>query len=158
MSPASLLHRSILRYTCDRPLLGCKHSSWGHHLIYHPMTNTSTARQTHRGKALQVSHAFFNGPVLEYSNKRNFDFGYSENRHVSRLSKYVSHRILSEYELIRSTLDKHEHHKVEKFIQEIDSVSQNYKTNKNPLILLYDEWYLICKKETGRRVRLPALP
>ena len=35
----------------------------------------------------------------------------------------------------------------EKFIQEIDSVSQNYKTNKNPFILLSDEWYLICKKE-----------
>ena len=35
----------------------------------------------------------------------------------------------------------------EKFIQEIDSISQNYKTNKNPFILLSDEWYLICKKE-----------
>ena len=35
----------------------------------------------------------------------------------------------------------------EEFIQEIDSISQNYKTNKNPFILLSDEWYLICKKE-----------
>ena len=88
-------------------------------MIYHPMTKTSPARQTHRGKALQVAHAFFNGPVLEYSNKRNFDFGYSDNQHVSKLSKYVSHRIVSEYELIRNALCKHEYHKVEKFIQEI---------------------------------------
>ena len=35
----------------------------------------------------------------------------------------------------------------EEFIQQIDSISQNYKTNKNPFILLSDEWYLICKKE-----------
>ena len=35
----------------------------------------------------------------------------------------------------------------ERFIHEIDYISQNYKTNKNPFILLSDEWYLICKKE-----------
>ena len=35
----------------------------------------------------------------------------------------------------------------ERFIQEMDSISLNYKTGKIPFILLSDEWYLICKKE-----------
>ena len=35
----------------------------------------------------------------------------------------------------------------ERFIQEIDSISLNYKTDNNPFIMLSDEWYLICKKE-----------
>ena len=35
----------------------------------------------------------------------------------------------------------------ERFIQEMDSITLNYKTGKIPFILLSDEWYLICKKE-----------
>ena len=72
-----------------------------------PDTPTSIGTHTFKDQASKEVHAFLKGPVLEYSKKRNFDFGYSENRHVSRLSKYASHRIVSEYELIRSTLDKH---------------------------------------------------
>ena len=84
-----------------------------------PDKPTSIDRHTYKDEASKEVHSFLRGPVLEYSKKRNFDFGYSENRHVSKLSKYVSHRIVSEYDLIRNALCKHEYHKVEKFIQEI---------------------------------------
>ena len=84
-----------------------------------PDKPTSIGTHTYKDQATKEVHAFLKGPVLEYSKKRNFDFGYSENRHVSKLSKYVSHRIVSEYDLIRNALCKHEYHKVEKFIQEI---------------------------------------
>ena len=74
---------------------------------------------THREIALNQARAFLTAPILEYSKKRNFDYGYSNNQHVSGLSKYISHRILSEYELIRDVLSIHPYQKVEKFIQEI---------------------------------------
>ena len=74
---------------------------------------------THRQIALQEFRAFLSGPILDYAKKRNFDYGYSDNQHVSRLSKYVSHRIISEYELISSVLSQYKYPKVEKFIQEI---------------------------------------
>ena len=74
---------------------------------------------THREIASNQARAFLTAPILEYSKKRNFDYGYSNNQHVSGLSKYISHRILSEYELIRDVLSIHSYQKVEKFIQEI---------------------------------------
>ena len=83
-------------------------------------TNSSSAtRATHREIASNQARAFLSAPVLEYAKKRNFDYGYSNNQHVSGLSKYISHRILSEYELIRDVLFNHSYQKVEKFIQEI---------------------------------------
>ena len=75
--------------------------------------------KTHNDIASKEVRAFLNGPILNYAKKRNFDYGYSDNQHVSRLSKYISHRIVSEYELIRNVLSHHKYHKVEKFIQEI---------------------------------------
>ena len=76
-------------------------------------------RETHREIALKEVSAFLRGPILQYAKKRNFDYGYSENRHVSKLSKYISHRVVSEYELIRNVLSNHSYHDVEKFIQEV---------------------------------------
>ncbi len=80
---------------------------------------SSIDHETHKQIASKEVCAFLSGPVLDYAKKRNFDYGYSDNQHVSRLSKYVSHRIVSEYELIRSVLSQHEYPIVEKFIQEI---------------------------------------
>ena len=80
---------------------------------------TPIGQKTHKQIASQEVRAFLSGPVLDYAKKRNFDYGYSDNQHVSRLSKYVSHRIVSEYDLIRSVLSQHQYPKVEKFIQEI---------------------------------------
>ena len=56
---------------------------------------------------------------MEYAKKRNFDHGPSAHQNVSGLSKYISHRVLSEYELIRQVLSLHKYQTVEKFIQEV---------------------------------------
>lgn len=57
--------------------------------------------------------------ILDYSRLRNFDFGPENRTNVSNLSKFISHRVLNEFKLIKTVLNKYEFTKVEKFIQEI---------------------------------------
>ena len=73
----------------------------------------------HRHIALEKARIFLSSSILEYAKKRNFDHGPSAHQNVSGLSKYISHRVLSEYELIRQVLSLHKYQTVEKFIQEI---------------------------------------
>ena len=42
-----------------------------------PDKPTSIGTHTYKDQATKEVHAFLKGPVLEYSKKRNFDFGYS---------------------------------------------------------------------------------
>ena len=62
---------------------------------------------------------FIEGPINSYDHLRNFDFGPDNRRNVSCLSKYISHRVLLEYDIITQTLALHSHDHVEKFIQEV---------------------------------------
>ena len=62
---------------------------------------------------------FINDNILNYSHLRNYDFGIIKRDNVSNLSKYISHRVLFEFDLIDKTLRKYPFAKVEKFIQEI---------------------------------------
>ena len=73
----------------------------------------------HRHIALEKAQIFLSSSILEYAKKRNFDHGPSAHQNVSGLSKYISHRVLSEYELIRQVLSLHKYQTVEKFIQEV---------------------------------------
>ena len=73
----------------------------------------------HRHIALEKARIFLSSSILEYAKKRNFDHGPSAHQNVSGLSKYISHRVLSEYELIRQVLSLHKYQTVEKFIQEV---------------------------------------
>ena len=73
----------------------------------------------HRHIALEKARIFLSSSILEYAKKRNFDHGPSAHQNVSGLSKYISHRVLSEYELIREVLSLHKYQTVEKFIQEV---------------------------------------
>ena len=57
--------------------------------------------------------------ILLYASQRNYDFGPEKRNNVSNLSKFITHRILNEFELIKSVLEKHKLKNVEKFIQEI---------------------------------------
>ena len=63
--------------------------------------------------------AFINSSILQYARSRNYDFGELNRGNVSNLSKFISHRVILEYDLIDETLRRHEYAKVEKFIQEI---------------------------------------
>ena len=74
---------------------------------------------TSRDKALESLDAFINNDIINYSSKRNYDFGPIERKNVSCLSPYISHRLINEYEISKKVLSKHPYQKVEKYIQEI---------------------------------------
>ena len=62
---------------------------------------------------------FLENNILNYAKLRNFDLGVDNRDNVSCLSPYLTHRIFSEYELIKSVLKKYKFATVEKFIQEV---------------------------------------
>ena len=57
--------------------------------------------------------------IKNYERLRNYDFGLNDRTNISNLSKYISHRILNEFELIKNVLSKYKLNEVEKFIQEV---------------------------------------
>jgi len=74
---------------------------------------------TSREKALESLDIFINNDIINYSSKRNYDFGPLKRDNVSCLSPYISHRLINEYEISKKVLSKHPYQKVEKYIQEI---------------------------------------
>ena len=74
---------------------------------------------TSREKALESLDNFINQDIINYSLKRNYDFGPIDRKNVSCLSPYISHRLIDEYEISRKVLSKYPYQKVEKYIQEV---------------------------------------
>ena len=72
-----------------------------------------------REGALKQLDAFINSELANYSFKRNFDLGPKDKSNVSCLSPYISHRLITEYEVAKTVLAKFPYQKVEKYIQEI---------------------------------------
>ena len=72
-----------------------------------------------RDGALKQLDAFINSELANYSFKRNFDLGPKDKSNVSCLSPYISHRLITEYEVAKTVLSKFPYQKVEKYIQEI---------------------------------------
>ena len=72
-----------------------------------------------RDGALKQLDAFINSELANYSFKRNFDLGPKNKSNVSCLSPYISHRLITEYEVAKTVLAKFPYQKVEKYIQEI---------------------------------------
>lgn len=70
-----------------------------------------------RAQALESLEVFADGPVLQYSRLRNHIVEGHE--HVSRLSAAISHRLVSECEVVRAILQRHKPYAVEKFLQEV---------------------------------------
>ncbi len=62
---------------------------------------------------------FINEEIKNYSTKRNYDYGVNNRTNVSCLSPYISHGLLSEYEVIKKVLHKKKYSEVSKFIDEI---------------------------------------
>ena len=75
--------------------------------------------KTTREGALQDLENYINKDIINYSTQRNFDFGPSNRKNVSCLSPYISHRLITEYEVAKKVLSKLPYQKVEKYIQEI---------------------------------------
>ena len=62
---------------------------------------------------------FIDDDILKYQKLRNYDFGPNKRDNVSNLSKYISHRIIFEFQLIKDVLKSHKLINVEKFVQEV---------------------------------------
>ena len=62
---------------------------------------------------------FISNNIHNYSSKRNFDFGPKDRSNVSQMSPYISHRILTEYDVVNRVLQKNPYRNVEKYIQEV---------------------------------------
>ena len=74
---------------------------------------------TSRQEALDKLALFNDQFIQDYSAKRNFDLGPNERNNVSCLSPYITHRLITEYEVVKKVLAKHSFVKVDKFIQEV---------------------------------------
>jgi deoxyribodipyrimidine photo-lyase len=74
---------------------------------------------TSRKEALDILESYVEKDISIYSAQRNFDFGPQNRKNISCLSPYITHRLISEYEVAKKVLSKHPYQKVEKFIQEI---------------------------------------
>ncbi len=75
--------------------------------------------KTTREEAIQDLENYINKEIVNYSTQRNFDFGPGKRKNVSCLSPYISHRLITEYEVVKKVLSKFPYQKVEKYIQEI---------------------------------------
>ena len=115
--------------------------------------------------ALERLHAFLPHAGRDYASKRNFD----SLAHVSGLSPYIRHRIITENEVLRATLARHSPSAAEKFIQEVywrtywkgwleqrPSLWSAYKADLNAALNrvqtesgLRQAWETACKGETG---------
>tara|TARA_B100001057_G_scaffold454088_1_gene499553 strand:+ start:672 stop:1808 length:1137 start_codon:yes stop_codon:yes gene_type:complete len=69
--------------------------------------------------AVKNLNFFVDNDILNYSSTRNYDFGPNKRNNVSMLSKFISHRIISEYDVINTALSKNSYSSIEKFIQEV---------------------------------------
>ena len=74
---------------------------------------------TSRKEALDVLENYIEKDISIYAAQRNFDFGSQNRKNISCLSPYITHRLISEYEVAKKVLSKYPFKKVEKFIQEI---------------------------------------
>ncbi len=75
--------------------------------------------ESSRDGALKQLDNFINNELSNYSFKRNFDLGPKDKSNVSCLSPYISHRLITEYEVAKTVLSRFPYQKVEKYIQEI---------------------------------------
>ena len=62
---------------------------------------------------------FLDSKISKYSYLRNYDYGPNRISSVSKLSPFISHRILLEYDLIKDIMNKYKGDNVNKFIEEV---------------------------------------
>ena len=72
-----------------------------------------------RTAALERLARFLPHAGADYARLRNHDFGAGAHRHVSTLSPYIRHRLLTEAEVLAAVLGRHAPQAAEKFVQEV---------------------------------------
>mgnify|MGYP001191256701 CR=1 FL=1 len=63
--------------------------------------------------------SFLDKKIKDYGSKRNYDYGPLQESSVSKISPFISHRVLFEYQLIKEIKQKFKVHNVNKFIEEV---------------------------------------
>ena len=69
--------------------------------------------------AVNKLNYFISNDILDYASKRNYDLGPENRNNVSMLSKFISHRVLNEYDIINMSLSKYSYTEIEKYVQEV---------------------------------------
>lgn len=72
-----------------------------------------------RAAALKALNAFLPRAGREYAQKRNSDRGPDAHDHVSKLSPYIRHRLITEREVVDAVIKMHGAAESDKFIQEV---------------------------------------
>jgi hypothetical protein len=72
-----------------------------------------------KAQALEKLEYFCLNNLSKYTTQRNFDNGPEHRDNVSELSKYISHRILDEVEVLKASYKKFSYPIIEKFTQEV---------------------------------------
>ena len=62
---------------------------------------------------------FLSTKIKEYGSYRNYDYGPQSNNYVSKISPFISHRVLFEYQIIKDVQLKYKGKQVNKFIEEV---------------------------------------
>ena len=62
---------------------------------------------TSRKEALDILENYIEKDISIYSAQRNFDFGPHNRKNIYCLSPYITHRLISEYEVATKVLSKH---------------------------------------------------
>ena len=72
-----------------------------------------------RTAALEKLARFVPHAGAEYAKLRNYDLGAGRHQHVSTLSPYLRHRLITETEVLEAVLARHSLRAAEKFVQEV---------------------------------------
>jgi deoxyribodipyrimidine photo-lyase len=83
------------------------------------MTKELTQSIPTHNAALEHLNRFVPHAGRDYASRRNFDLGAGKHTHVSCLSPYLRHRIITEKEVLKATLGRHSLQASEKFVQEV---------------------------------------
>lgn len=72
-----------------------------------------------RNKGLERLRTFAPHAGRDYARLRNYDLGPDQHIHVSQLSAYLRHRLVTEEEVLQTVLNRHSRAAAEKFIHEV---------------------------------------
>ena len=85
-----------------------------------------------KSASIEKLNYFLSNNITNYENNRNFDFGPQNQKIVSCLSPYITHRILLEYDVIKKVLSTNTWKNSEKQRSNIEKRSNKLrKTQKN---------------------------
>ncbi|MEM6587760.1 MAG: FAD-binding domain-containing protein [Pseudomonadota bacterium] len=85
---------------------------------FEPQTEAMEFTPT-RAAGLARLEAFVPRTARTYTSQRNYDFGPDRRGNVSCLSPWIRHRLITEEEVLRAVLSRHNPSSAEKFIQEV---------------------------------------